>query len=438
MSEKRRDNKGRILRTGESQRKDGRYVYKYIDSFGKPQFIYAWKLVPTDKTPKGKREDLSLREKEEELQKDLHDGIDTIGKKMNVCELYEKYIRIHANVRDNTKIGRERLLKALREDKLGACAIENVKQSDAKEWALRMKLKGTPYQVIKNDQRSLKAIFYMAIEDDCIRKNPFKFKLKEIIDDDTEPRIPLTPSQEYNLFAFMQNSKIYCKYIDDVIVFLETGLRASELCGLTESDLDFINREINIDHQLLKNKNGYYIEVPKTDAGIRKVPMSDKCFHAFKRIIANRKHAESIVIDGYSNFVFLNRSGLPRTARDYSNVFRGLVAQYNKCHAESLPNKTTPHTLRHTFCTKMANARMNPKALQYIMGHANILITLSYYAHVNSESAKAEMERVLKSEIYYSFTTFESENIRNYNNICENLPKQEKLQTLVKPSYSSI
>ncbi len=438
MSEKRRDVKGRILKTGESQRKDGRYAYKYIDSFGEQKFLYAWKLVHTDKTPKGKREDKSLREKEEELQKDLYDGIDTIGKKMNVCELYEKFIRIHANVREKTIPGRERLLRSLREDKLGACAIESVKPSDAKEWAIRMKLKGVPYQVIKNDQRSLKAIFYMAIEDDCIRKNPFKFKLKDIIDDDTEPRVPLTPSQEYSLFNFIQNSKIYYRYMDDIIVLLETGLRASELCGLTESDLDFINHEINIDHQLLKGKDGYYIEVPKTDAGIRKVPMSDKCFHALKRILVNRNHAKSIVIDGYSNFVFLNRNGLPRIARDYSNVFRGLVAQYNKCHEESLPNKTTPHTLRHTFCTKMANAGMNPKALQYIMGHANILITLSYYAHVNSESAKAEMERVLKSEIYYSFTTFESENIRNYENICENLPKQEMPPTLIKPSYNGI
>ena len=69
MSEKRRDKKGRILQNGESQRKDGRYAYKYIDNFGKPKFLYAWKLTPLDKLPKGKREDLSLREKEEALQK---------------------------------------------------------------------------------------------------------------------------------------------------------------------------------------------------------------------------------------------------------------------------------------------------------------------------------------------------------------------------------
>ena len=88
MSEKRRDSKNRVLRSGESQRKDGRYAYKYTDTFGKPQFVYAWKLVPTDKTPKGKREDKSLREKVKEIQKDLDDGIDPVGKKMTVCQLY--------------------------------------------------------------------------------------------------------------------------------------------------------------------------------------------------------------------------------------------------------------------------------------------------------------------------------------------------------------
>ena len=76
MSEKRRDNRNRILRSGESQRKDGRYAYKYTDTFGKVQFVYAWKLVPTDKTPAGKRDDISLREKEKEIQKLVH-SVDT-------------------------------------------------------------------------------------------------------------------------------------------------------------------------------------------------------------------------------------------------------------------------------------------------------------------------------------------------------------------------
>ncbi len=43
--EKRRDSKGRLLKSGESQRTDGRYTYKYTDAFGEPKFVYSWKLV---------------------------------------------------------------------------------------------------------------------------------------------------------------------------------------------------------------------------------------------------------------------------------------------------------------------------------------------------------------------------------------------------------
>jgi len=148
MSEKRRDSKNRILRSGESQRKDGRYAYKYVDAFGKPQFVYSWKLVPTDKTPAGKREDISLREKEQEIRRDIDDGIDTLGKKMTVCELYAQQIRHRGNVKYNTTLSRSRLMRMLKEDPIGACPIDSVKMSDAKEWALRMREKGVAFNTL--------------------------------------------------------------------------------------------------------------------------------------------------------------------------------------------------------------------------------------------------------------------------------------------------
>ena len=396
MSEKRRDNRNRILRTGESQRKDGRYAYKYIDTFGKPQFVYAWKLVPTDKTPAGKREDISLREKEKEIQKDLDDGIDTLGKKMTVCELYAKQIRHRANVRHGTKQGRKQLMRILEEDSLGACSIENVKLSDAKEWALRMKEKGYSFKTINNHKRSLKAAFYTAIQDDCIRKNPFDFQLNTVLEDNTEPKVPLSPTQEASFLSFVQNDKVYQKYYDEIIILLGTGLRISELCGLTENDIDFEHKLINVDHQLLKVSGvGYHVETPKTKSGIRQIPMSTKVYEAFKRVLNDRVRTNNFIVGGYGKFLFLNRNGQPKVAANYETMFRGLVKKYNKNHEEALPKVTTPHTLRHTFCTNLANAGMNPKALQYIMGHSNITMTLNYYAHATSDSAMAEMERLI-------------------------------------------
>ncbi len=73
----------------------------------------------------------------------------------------------------------------------------------------------------------------MAVQDDCLRKNPFDFQINEVINDDTVPKVPLTPTQENELLDFMQNDPVYAKYYDEVVILLETGLRISELCGLT-------------------------------------------------------------------------------------------------------------------------------------------------------------------------------------------------------------
>ena len=77
MSEKRRDNKGRILRDGEYQRSDGKYEYKYVDATGVRRSIYSWKLVETDKVPDGKRNSPSLRDLVRKTRRDAEDGINS-------------------------------------------------------------------------------------------------------------------------------------------------------------------------------------------------------------------------------------------------------------------------------------------------------------------------------------------------------------------------
>lgn len=397
MSEKRRDNKGRILRTGETQRRDGRYCYKIVDNCGKSRFVYSWKLVATDPTPKGKRDDISLREKEKEIQRDLDDGIDSSSKKMTVLQLYERYTRQRGNVRYSTEGERARLMKRLKSDLLGSARIENVKLSDAKAWAIRMKEeKGLSFTSINNDKRSLSAAFHSAIQDDYIRKNPFNFQLNTVIADDTESKVPLTPEQEKSLLEFIQGDRIYKRHYDEFIILLGTGLRISELCGLTLADIDLNNRKITIDHQLLKHTGkGLYVEKPKTQSGAREIPMSKAVYEAFCRVLEKHKDTDTgVVIDGYRDFLFCTWTGYPKTALNFEDTFRRLADKYNSCHEEPLPKSFTPHLLRHSFCTHMANAGMNPKALQYIMGHNSINMTLNYYTHANYTSAREEMERI--------------------------------------------
>ena len=395
MKEKRRDSRGRILHTGESQRTDGRYLFKYTDAFGKTQYVFSWKLVPTDTTPKGKREKPSLRELEQQIRRDIEDGIDSTGKKMTLCQLYAKQNAQRANVKKSTQSQRKQLARLLKEDKLGSRTIDSIKPSDAKEWALRMKENGFSYNTINNHKRSLKASFYIAIQDDYVRKNPFDFKLSEVIENDTKAKTALTEEQELALLSFIRTDNVYHKYYDEVLILLKTGLRISEFCGLTVKDVDFKNEVVHINHQLIKSKEqGYYIETPKTKSGIRQVPLSEETIQAFQRVIKNRPKRKPIEIDGYADFLFLNQNGNPKVAVEYNSLFTRMVRKYNKHHEIPLPH-ITPHMLRHTFCTKLAQKNMNPKDLQYIMGHASINITMDWYAHSSIENAKTEIKRLI-------------------------------------------
>ena len=388
---RRKDNKGRLLKIGESQRKDGRYAYKYQDKNGKSKFMYSWRLTDTDPVPKGKRFGRSLRDLERDLQSDLFDGIDSSGKKMVLWQLYEKHNALKPNVRQSTETGRKYLMDILKSDTLGNMSIEAIKPSDTKEWAIRMKKNGYSYQTINNYKRSLKACFYTALNDDLVRKNPFNWNLSDVLEDDTEHKTALTDEQVNVLLSFVQIDGVYQKYYNAIVVLLHTGLRISELCGLTTSDIDFEKGFIQVNHQINYDKGKYSINEPKTDSGIREIPMLEPVRKALMDEIKGRIDVQQILIDGYSDFVFLNQKSLPMYAHCYSNAFSSLIKKYNKYHKGNELPLITPHTLRHTFCTNMANKKITPNTLQYIMGHKNITMTLGYYTHGTAQSAMAEM-----------------------------------------------
>ena len=267
-SGKRTDNRGRILKTGESQRKDGRYASKYKGADGKPKFAYSWRLNETDPLPRGKSDCKPLREIEKEIQRDIMDDIDHSGAKITVCKLYAKHTDLNSNVRESTQKGRNQLMKILKNDKIGNMQVEKVKPTDAKEFVKRMREQGYAFNTINNHKRFLKAIFYTAIQDDLIRKNPFNFSTDDVIENDTAEKIVLADTQADLLLQFLQTDCTYQKHYRAVTVLLNTGLRISELCGLTVKDIDFENGYINVDHQLIFDKGNYRTEKPKTDLSL--------------------------------------------------------------------------------------------------------------------------------------------------------------------------
>lgn len=392
---KRRDNKNRVLRNGESQTKDGRYMYKYLDSNGKPNYVYSWRLVQTDVTPQGKKDKPPLRDLIKTINRDLDDGIYSKGGEMTVLELVKKYVSQKTGVRHNTEANYNFVINVIAKEDFGKKRIDRVKLSDAKGWLIKLQADGRGYSSIHTIRGVVRPAFQMAVDDDLLRKNPFEFQLATVVVNDSVTREAITRKQERQFLEFIKNDKHYCTYYDGMFILFKTGLRISEFCGLTIADIDLQEKKINVNHQLQRKRNmEYVIEETKTNAGTRLVPMTDEVYECFKRIIANRKKPKvEPMIDGKAGFLFLDKNDMPMVALHWEKYFQYALEKHNKIYREQLP-KITPHVCRHTFCSNMAKAGMNPKTLQKIMGHSDIGVTLNTYTHLDFDDVQKEMQAV--------------------------------------------
>ncbi len=174
-----------------------------------------------------------------------------------------------------------------------------------------------------------------------------------------------------------------------------TGMRISEFCGLTLRDIDLENKVINIDHQLQRTSAmKLVIESTKTNAGTRKLPMTEDVAQCFRSIIEDREEPEyERVVEGYAGFLFTDKNGYPEVAMHWEHRFNHMVKRYNDIYRVQMPN-ITPHVCRHTYCSNMAKSGMNPKTLQYLMGHSDIGVTLNTYTHLGLEDATDELRRM--------------------------------------------
>lgn len=384
--ERRKDSKGRVLKKGESERKDGRYQYRYNDAFGARKTVYANGLN-------------ELRDLEKRIEKDIGDGIDYSKGQMTVYELVERYLSLKQGVRYNTRIGYNFVSNILWKEPFSRLKVSNVKVSDAQKWIIKMYNDGKGYSTLSSICGVVKPAFQMACNEDVIRKNPFDFKITDVVPNNSKKREALTEDEQIEWLSFIKNDKTYCKYYDEFVVLLNTGMRVSEFCGLTSKDLDFNNRKINVDHQLVRERNGkYYVEKTKTQAGCRFIPMTNEVFQSLKRIIENRPKLKiEPFVDGYTGFILVDKNGNPKIALHIENEIRWSLKKYKKLFPNKPPIIVTPHVLRHTFCTNMINAGMDAKKLQYLMGHSDVSTTLNIYTHMGYEKASEQMLKIYEN-----------------------------------------
>ncbi len=415
MSEKRKDNRGRILRDGESQRTDGRYRYQYLDSKGERREVCSWKLVETDKTPPGKRDDISLREKEKQIVKDVQDGIRTpAGNKTTLNDMFELYMSGKCDLKQSTRTNYKYMYKNYVFDVIGQKKISNIKYSDIKSyynWLIKEKgFKPNSMEIINT---ILHPVFTLAVRDGYIRSNPTDGVMAEIKKGhswEKPKRHALTEQEQTAFIDFVAKSDIYKHWLPLFTVFLGTGCRVGEIIGLRWQDCDFENRTISINHNLVyrqqdDGKCEMHVTTPKTSAGCRTIPMLNEVRRALlqERKRQMRRGHNQTEIDGYSGFVFTNREGYVHNPQTLNRAIKRIYTAYNEQETEKAKKEHRQpviirhfsiHNLRHTFCTRFCENETNIKVIQEIMGHSDISTTMNIYAEATEGKKKESFENL--------------------------------------------
>ena len=404
MAKTRKDLRGRSLRKGEVQRtSDKRYMYTYTDPLGRRKFIYANDLT-------------QLREKEEKLLKDQLDGLDIyVAGKATLNETFDRYISTKYNLRESTRSSYLYTYDHYVRDTFGLKRIAEIKYSDVLQFYYHLlNQQGISLGTLDSVHCLLHPTFQLAVRDEIIRKNPTDGVMKEISRESGKNRgvrHALTIEQQRCFMEYIANHPIYYHWWPMFTILLGTGCRIGEALGLRWQDLDFDKRVISINHSLVyypangSNKCVLRVSLPKTDAGIRTIPMLDIVKDAFEMLYEEQKENgfNETEIDGMTGFIFCNRFGSVPNPQTVNHTIKRIANNYNadevvrakKEHRDPiiLPNFSCHH-LRHTFCTRLCENETNLKVIQSIMGHKNIETTLDIYAEATEKKKQESFENL--------------------------------------------
>lgn len=405
MAQTRKDSRGRALQKGELQRDDGRYCYNYTDPLGRRKYIYALDLQ-------------TLRQKERDLMRDQLDGLDLYAAgRATINETFDRYISTKYDLREQTRIGYIYTYDHFIREEFGRKKLLDIKYSDVLQfYYYLLNEKDITLSTLDSIHCVLHPTFQLAVRDDIIRKNPTDGVMREVskkAGKNRGIRHSLTVEQQRAFMDYLANHPVYYHWWPLFTILLGTGTRIGECLGLTWQNLDFEKNMITIDHCLvyyaLKNSGKtarLHVSLPKTEAGIRTIPMLDVVKDAFDMIREEQDEnggLNSQEIDGMTGFIFQNRFGEVPNPQSVNHAIHRICASYNgeevlaakreKREPIILPNFSCHH-LRHTFATRLCEAEDNLKVIQSVMGHRNIETTMDIYAEATDRKKKESFENL--------------------------------------------
>lgn len=399
MAVRRKDNKNRVLKEGEYQRSNGTYEFKWRDKCGDRHSIYAKTLD-------------ELRDKENDVLRDVLDGIRAQKKDLIINDLYNVWVQLKRGLKDNTFRNYQYMYQQFVEPDFGRMKITDLKRTDVRAFYNRLAddqhLKVSTIDCVHT---VLHQVLELAVEDDYLRYNPSDNALKELKKahcNDSEKRKALTMAEQELFEGFLRKQGPHNHWYPIFTVMLWTGMRVGEITGLRWCDIDLENDTISVNHTLVFYSKGekqgctFAVNTPKTEAGKRTIPMLPKVREAF--LMEKRYQEEAGIkcnarIDGYTDFIFVNRFGGVQHQGTLNKALRRIIRD---CNYEIMDKRKgdedvtllprfSNHSLRHTFTTRMCEAGVNVKAMQDILGHADAETTMDIYAEATPELKRAEL-----------------------------------------------
>lgn len=385
MADKRKDHKGKVLRKGESQRKDNTYMYRWVNNSGKRECIYARTLT-------------ELRDLEQEIEKESAMGI--CRKAYTLNEQIERYLKIKVSLADSTRENYKYYYNhVIKESQMGKAKVIDIRKSDILLFYNSLAEQGLSAGTIKIIHKIVRPALQLACDDNVIVKNPADGCTKEYAED-MEKKYALTFDEEKEFLDRIEMRPRMKRYYPMYAIMLQTGLRISEAIGLTWNDVDMAKREISVNHQVqyrkIKDEMKLYANDTKTNAGNRVIPMTDEVYDLFveqKKVWLMTKKDPDFEVDGYKDFVFA--SHMTGKCMNHNNIRRMMksIVGMNSEREVQLPN-ISPHILRHTACCRYAESGCDIKVLQYLMGQTDIRTTMRVYNHVDLERVKRELDKL--------------------------------------------
>lgn len=401
---KRVDSKSRVLKVGESQRKDGLYMYRFTDDTGKRQTIYANNII-------------ELREQEQEIEKNLLNGINYSSVTLN--QWFNEYIEIckKEKLKELIYTRYKQYWDWYVKDKIGKMKVKDIKRMNVMKFYSNyingsdgVKLSGGTIKYVNN---LLYLAFEYAVNNDIILKNPCTKILRELVTEPKKERTALTKEEQQLFFDYISNttdSRIKGYYPLFVVGF-GTGLRIGELLALTWDDVDLKNNVIHVNKTIYyqpqdNGKRKQRITTPKTKNSFRTVPILSevrKALHEQRKQQFMLGINDSVEIDGYKGFVFTTTKGTPYISDGINRIIKRICKNINKQETQKAEKENreaiempefSAHIMRHTFCTRLCENDLNVKTTQSIMGHADIKTTMNIYTHVTEEKKQQELSKL--------------------------------------------